>query len=79
VTRAFCRACDRTRLSADGLVRSCLVAGEESDLRGGLRSGASDAQVADLWRVAMWGKKAGSGLDDPSFLQPQRPMSAIGG
>ncbi|WP_229698100.1 GTP 3',8-cyclase MoaA [Wenjunlia tyrosinilytica] len=79
VTRPFCRACDRTRLTADGQVRTCLFAREESDLRGGLRSGASDAQVADLWRVAMWGKKAGSGLDDPSFLQPQRPMSAIGG
>lgn len=79
VTRPFCRACDRTRLTADGQVRTCLFAREESDLRGALRSGASDAEVAALWKTAMWGKKAGSGLDDPSFLQPQRPMSAIGG
>ncbi|HCA84913.1 MAG TPA: GTP 3',8-cyclase MoaA [Streptomyces sp.] len=79
VTRPFCRACDRTRLTADGQVRTCLFAREESDLRGALRSGASDAEVAGLWKTAMWGKKAGSGLDDPSFLQPQRPMSAIGG
>ncbi|MEE4541401.1 GTP 3',8-cyclase MoaA [Streptomyces sp. V4-01] len=79
VTRPFCRACDRTRLTADGQVRNCLFAREESDLRGALRSGAADAEVAALWRTAMWGKKAGSGLDDPAFLQPERPMSAIGG
>ncbi|GAA2369421.1 GTP 3',8-cyclase MoaA [Streptomyces cuspidosporus] len=79
VTRPFCRACDRTRLTADGQVRTCLFAREESDLRGALRSGAPDAEIARLWRLAMWGKKAGSGLDDPSFLQPDRPMSAIGG
>ncbi len=79
VTRPFCRACDRTRLTADGQVRTCLFAREESDLRGALRSGADDEGVAELWRQAMWGKKAGSGLDDPSFLQPERPMSAIGG
>ncbi len=79
VTRPFCRACDRTRLTADGQVRNCLFAREESDLRTALRDGGSDERIADLWRAAMWGKKAGSGLDDPSFLQPQRPMSAIGG
>ncbi|MGP3921882.1 GTP 3',8-cyclase MoaA [Streptomyces sp. 8N616] len=79
VTRPFCRACDRTRLTADGQVRTCLFAREESDLRGPLRSGAGDEEIAKLWRLAMWGKKAGSGLDDPSFLQPDRPMSAIGG
>ncbi len=79
VTRPFCRACDRTRLTADGQVRNCLFAREESDLRTALRSGASDERMAALWRAAMWGKKAGSGLDDPAFLQPQRPMSAIGG
>ena len=79
VTRPFCGACDRTRLTADGQVRNCLFATEESDLRGLLRGGASDAEVADAWRVAMFGKRAGHGIDDPSFLQPARPMSAIGG
>ncbi|WP_405781881.1 GTP 3',8-cyclase MoaA [Streptomyces sp. NBC_00859] len=79
VTRPFCAACDRTRLTADGQVRTCLFAREESDLRAALRSGASDGEIARLWKLAMWGKKAGSGLDDPSFLQPDRPMSAIGG
>ncbi|KIQ64558.1 molybdenum cofactor biosynthesis protein MoeA [Kitasatospora griseola] len=79
VTRPFCRACDRTRLTADGQIRNCLFATGETDLRGGLRSGASDAELAELWRTAMWGKKAGAGIDDPEFLQPARPMSAIGG
>lgn len=79
VTRPFCRACARTRLTADGQVRTCLFAREESDLRTALRSGASDQDIAERWRAAMWGKKAGSGLDDPAFLQPPRPMSAIGG
>jgi cyclic pyranopterin phosphate synthase len=79
VTRPFCRTCDRTRLTADGQVRTCLFAREESDLRGALRAGAGDEEIAARWRTAMWGKKAGSGLDDPGFQQPQRPMSAIGG
>ena len=79
VTRPFCRACDRTRLTADGQVRNCLFAREETDLRAALRSDAPDDKIAEIWRAAMWGKKPGSGLDDPSFLQPQRPMSAIGG
>jgi cyclic pyranopterin phosphate synthase len=79
VTRPFCGACDRTRLTADGQVRSCLFSREETDLRGLCRSGASDEELADLWRLAMAGKPAGHGIDDPTFLQPARPMSAIGG
>jgi GTP 3',8-cyclase len=79
VTRPFCGACDRTRLTADGQVRTCLFAREESDLRGPLRAGASDAELARRWRVAMAGKLAGHGIDEPGFLQPARPMSAIGG
>ncbi|MFE2582187.1 GTP 3',8-cyclase MoaA [Streptomyces sp. NPDC059378] len=79
VTRPFCAACDRTRLTADGQIRTCLFATEETDLRAALRGGAPDEEIARIWRLAMWGKKAGSGLDDPSFLQPERPMSAIGG
>jgi cyclic pyranopterin phosphate synthase len=79
VTRPFCRDCDRTRLTADGQVRACLFSREETDLRGLLRGGGSDAEIADRWRAAMWGKRAGHGIDDPGFLQPTRPMSAIGG
>jgi cyclic pyranopterin phosphate synthase len=79
VTRPFCGDCDRVRLTADGQVRNCLFAREESDLRAALRSGADDTEIADRWRVAMFGKRAGHGIDDTSFLQPVRPMSAIGG
>jgi GTP 3',8-cyclase len=79
VTRPFCGACDRTRITADGQVRTCLFAREESDLRTLLRSGASDAAVAATWQVAMLGKKAAAGIGEPGFVQPQRPMSAIGG
>ncbi|WP_433299419.1 GTP 3',8-cyclase MoaA [Actinoplanes sp. CA-030573] len=79
VTRPFCGDCDRTRLTADGQIRNCLFATEESDLRRLLRGGASDEEIAEAWRVAMRGKRAGHGIDDPSFLQPARPMSAIGG
>jgi cyclic pyranopterin phosphate synthase len=79
VTRPFCGACDRTRLTADGQVRSCLFARTETDLRAMLRGGATDAEIAETWRHAMWGKLAGHGIDDPGFLQPDRPMSAIGG
>jgi GTP 3',8-cyclase len=79
VTRPFCGDCDRTRLTADGQVRNCLFATEESDLRKLLRDGAPDEEIADAWRVAMRGKRAGHGIDDPTFLQPARPMSAIGG
>jgi cyclic pyranopterin phosphate synthase len=79
VTRPFCGACDRVRLTADGQVRTCLFAREEADLRSPLRSGASDGEIAHQWEVAMWGKKPGHGIDDPGFLQPARPMSAIGG
>ncbi|MFE9956373.1 GTP 3',8-cyclase MoaA [Micromonospora sp. NPDC005299] len=79
VTRPFCGDCDRTRLTADGQVRNCLFATEESDLRAALRAGADDEELARRWRAAMWGKRAGHGIDDPTFLQPARPMSAIGG
>lgn len=79
VTRPFCGDCDRVRLTADGQVRNCLFAREESDLRASLRGGASDEEIADRWVVAMRGKRAGHGIDDPTFLQPDRPMSAIGG
>jgi cyclic pyranopterin phosphate synthase len=79
VTRAFCGACDRTRLTADGQVRNCLFAREESDLRTPMREGATDEELADRWRIATLGKLPGHGIDDPSFLQPARPMSAIGG
>jgi GTP 3',8-cyclase len=63
----------------DGQVRNCLFARTESDLRSPLRAAASDAELADRWRRAVAVKLPGHGINDPSFLQPDRPMSAIGG
>jgi cyclic pyranopterin phosphate synthase len=79
VTRPFCGDCDRVRLTADGQVRNCLFARDESDLRSALRAGASDSELAERWVLAMASKLPGHGIDDPTFLQPTRPMSAIGG
>ncbi|MER3390726.1 MAG: GTP 3',8-cyclase MoaA [Microcella sp.] len=79
VTRSFCEACDRTRLTAEGTVRSCLFGDDETDLRGLLRGGASDDEVADRWRAAMWGKQAGHGMSVAGFRRPERTMGAIGG
>ena len=67
------------RLTADGQIRSCLFAAEETDLRGLLRAGAHDDAIEAAWRAEMWGKPAGHGINDPDFVQPDRPMSAIGG
>lgn len=79
VTRPFCAACDRTRVTAEGTVRSCLFSDEETDLRGLLRAGADDRAIADTWRTAMWGKQAGHGMARADFVRPTRSMGAIGG
>lgn len=79
VTEPFCSDCRRTRLTAEGAVRSCLFSHEEIDLLGPMRAGAGDAEVADLWRAAMWAKPAGHRMNELGFTQPERPMSAIGG
>jgi GTP 3',8-cyclase len=79
VTRPFCGACDRVRLTADGQVRNCLFARDESDLRTPLREGASDDELAERWERCIQAKLPGHGINDPGFLQPARPMSAIGG
>ncbi|CAN5397149.1 GTP 3',8-cyclase MoaA [soil metagenome] len=79
VSQAFCAACDRTRLTADGQVRNCLFSADETDLRALLRGGAGDDAIEAAWRSAMWVKAVGHGINDPDFVQPDRPMSAIGG
>ncbi len=79
VTRSFCEACDRTRVTAEGTVRSCLFGDDETDLRGLLRDGSSDQTIADWWRAAMWGKQAGHGINAADFIRPLRSMGAIGG
>jgi GTP 3',8-cyclase len=79
VTRPFCRDCDRLRLTADGQLRTCLFAREETDLRGPLRAGASDAELGEIIKTAVLGKQSGHGIGTAGFVQPDRTMSAIGG
>jgi cyclic pyranopterin phosphate synthase len=79
VTRSFCESCDRTRLTADGTIRSCLFSDHEVDLRTPLRAGADDSELAQLWRAAMWNKWAGHGISEAGFAPPTRTMGAIGG
>ena len=80
VTRPFCGSCDRVRLTADGQVRNCLFAtATRATCATRCAPGASDDEIAELWRRAVAAKLPGHGINDPGFLQPARPMSAIGG
>ena len=81
VSHPFCGNCDRSRLTTDGAVRNCLFSSAESEtsLRDLMRAGATDEELAEAWAGTMWLKKPGHGIDDEGFLQPDRPMSAIGG
>ena len=84
VTESFCAACTRTRITADGHIRSCLFSQQETDLMELLRDGSSDVEVARRWQEAMWGKPRAYGSDEvtlnsPDYVQPERTMSAIGG
>lgn len=79
VTRPFCGSCNRLRLTADGQWRNCLFAHDETDLRTPLRAGAGEDRLAELMVQSVREKRAGHGIDDPTFLQPPRPMSSIGG
>jgi cyclic pyranopterin phosphate synthase len=79
VTDAFCGSCDRVRLTAEGELRSCLFAVEETDLRGPLRAGASDDDLAALIESTVAAKWAGHGISEVTFSRPRRSMSQIGG
>lgn len=79
VTNPFCGACDRTRLTSDGQVRTCLFSNTETDLRSMMRDGASDQELADAWTGAHRLKPRAHGIDEEGFVQPERNMSAIGG
>ena len=79
VSEPFCVDCNRVRLTADGRLRTCLFSLEETDVRGPLRDGASDAEIAGLIRDAVWRKELRHRVGEPGFVQPVRPMSAIGG
>lgn len=79
VSEPFCGACDRTRLTSDGMVRSCLFSTEETSLRDLLRGDGTDREIAERWADAMWAKPAAHGLNLDAFARPSRTMSRIGG
>jgi len=79
VSEPFCFACDRIRVTPDGRLRTCLFSTWETDLKGPMRAGASDEEVAALVRSAVAKKEAGHGINDPEFIRPKRAMYAIGG
>ena len=83
VTRPFCAACDRLRLTADGQFRNCLFARDETDVRAILRSGLPQADIENgvqaIIESVTKAKLPGHGINDPGFIKPDRPMSAIGG
>ena len=79
VTAPFCESCDRLRLTSDGHLRACLFSLDEVDLKEPLRSGADDAQLAELARACVAAKWAGHHIGRPDFVRPSRSMSMIGG
>jgi len=79
VSEPFCSDCDRIRLTADGHLRTCLFSLNETDLRGPLRDGADDDELARIIRDAVWLKELKHHVGEPGFIQPARSMSAIGG
>jgi cyclic pyranopterin phosphate synthase len=79
VSEPFCGDCNRIRLTADGRLRTCLFSLNETDLRAPLRAGASDDELAEIIRGAVWRKELKHHVNEPGFIQPVRTMSAIGG
>ncbi len=79
VTRPFCGTCDRLRVTADGSLRNCLFAHDELSVRKVLREGGTEDDLALMIRRAIWAKLPGHGINDPTFLRPERSMSMIGG
>ena len=79
VTESFCTTCDRVRLTADGQFRTCLFATDEYDLRGLMRGGASDDELASVMTSAVSLKWAGHQIGQVHFIRPSRSMSQIGG
>jgi cyclic pyranopterin phosphate synthase len=79
VSQPFCSDCNRIRLTADGRLRTCLFSLNETDLRGPLRDGAADEELAAIVREAVWRKELKHHINEPGFIQPERSMSQIGG
>jgi cyclic pyranopterin phosphate synthase len=79
VSRPFCLNCNRIRLTADGKLRYCLFAIDETDVKSILRSGAGDETIAETLRSTIWGKWEGHEINSAKFVAPPRPMYSIGG
>jgi cyclic pyranopterin phosphate synthase len=79
VSEPFCGDCNRIRLTAEGKLRTCLFSLNETDLRGPMRDGATDADLEQIVRDAVWRKELKHRVNEPGFIQPVRTMSAIGG
>ncbi len=79
VSRPFCGACNRLRVTAEGRIRPCLFSHEEWDIRSLLRSGSTNEVIAEAIVDMAWTKQAGHGIGQTDFVQPERTMSAIGG
>lgn len=79
VTEPFCARCDRLRLTADGRLRTCLFATEETDLLGALRAGLHEPALRDLITTAVLGKPRGHAIGNDGWSYEGRPMSRIGG
>jgi cyclic pyranopterin phosphate synthase len=79
VSEPFCGDCNRIRITAEGMLRTCLFSLGETDLREPLRSGADDDELERIIRDAVWRKELKHHINDPGFVQPPRTMSRIGG
>jgi len=79
ISRPFCLKCNRVRLTSDGKLRNCLFAIDEVDVKTLLRSGAPDADIADLIRRNVHDKWEGHEINTSRFIKPLRTMHAIGG
>jgi cyclic pyranopterin phosphate synthase len=79
VSEPFCADCNRVRLTADGRLRTCLFSLHETDLRSPIRAGATDTELEEIIRGAVWRKELKHHVGEPGFVQPARSMSAIGG
>jgi len=79
VSQPFCADCNRIRLTADGELRTCLFSMHETNLRDPMRDGASDSELEQIVRDAVWRKELKHRVNEPGFRPPARSMSAIGG
>src|SRR5215813_12044642 len=79
VTEAFCGACSRIRLTADGQIRTCLFSTVEHSLRDVVRDGASRSETIDYIKRVVMKKEPRHFINDPGFIAPARSMSFIGG